>query len=114
MNPDYILPELLEQIPKWTMIEDCYHGQDTIVKKGEIYLPNPSPINEDEAVKVQRYMDYQKRAVFYNVTKRTANAMAGMVFAKYPTLDIPPELERIKTNVDGGSLSPSVKHTKPF
>lgn len=31
--------------------------------------------------------------------------MAGMVFAKYPTLDIPPELERIKTNVDGGSLS---------
>lgn len=105
MNPDYMLPELLEQIPKWTMIEDCYHSQDTIVKKGEIYLPNPSPIDESEAVKKQRYMDYQKRAVFYNVTKRTTNAMAGMVFAKYPTLDIPPELERIKTNVDGGSLS---------
>ncbi|OAV21447.1 62kDa structural protein [Moraxella catarrhalis] len=78
MNPDYMLPELLEQIPKWTMIEDCYHGQDAIAKKGEIYLPNPSPINEDEAVKVQRYIDYQKRAVFYNVTKRTANAMAGI------------------------------------
>lgn len=81
------------------------HGQDAIAKKAEIYLPNPSPIDENEAVKKQRYMDYQKRAVFYNVTKRTANAMAGMVFAKYPTLDIPPELERIKTNVDGGSLS---------
>ena len=33
MNPDYMLPELLEQIPKWTMIEDCYHGQDAIAKK---------------------------------------------------------------------------------
>lgn len=105
MNPDYILPELLEQIPKWTMIEDCYHGQDAIAKKGEIYLPNPSPIDENEAVKVQRYIDYQKRAVFYNVTKRTANAMAGMVFAKYPTLDIDPALEFLKTTVDGGALS---------
>lgn len=81
------------------------HGQDAIAKKGEIYLPNPSPIDEDEIVKYQRYQDYQKRAVYYNATRRTANAMAGMVFAKYPTLDIPPELERIKTNVDGGSLS---------
>lgn len=33
MNPDYMLPELLEQIPKWTMIEDCYHGQDAVTKK---------------------------------------------------------------------------------
>ncbi|WP_282672461.1 DUF4055 domain-containing protein [Moraxella nonliquefaciens] len=81
------------------------HGQDAIVKKGEIYLPNPSPIDENEAVKKQRYMDYQKRAVFYNVTKRTANAMAGMVFAKYPTLDIDPALEFLKTAVDGGALS---------
>lgn len=105
MNPDYMLPELLEQIPKWTMIEDCYHSQDTIVKKGEIYLPNPSPIDESEAVKKQRYMDYQKRAVYYNATRRTANAMAGMVFAKYPTLDINPALEFLKTAVDGGALS---------
>lgn len=36
------------------------HGQDAIAKKGEIYLPNPSPIDENEAVKKQRYMDYQK------------------------------------------------------
>ena len=81
------------------------HSQDVIAKKAEIYLPNPSPIDEDEAVKKQRYMDYQKRAVFYNVTKRTANAMAGMVFAKYPTLDIDPALEFLKTAVDGGALS---------
>lgn len=40
------------------------HGQDAIAKKGEIYLPNPSPIDENEAVKKQRYRDYQKRAVY--------------------------------------------------
>ena len=105
MNPDYILPEVVAQMPTWQLVEDCYLGQQAIMAKGKIYLPDPSPMDEDEAVKYQRYQDYQKRAVFYNATRRTASAMSGMVFAKYPTLDIPPELERIKTNVDGGVLS---------
>ncbi|UNU74116.1 DUF4055 domain-containing protein [Moraxella nasovis] len=105
MNPDYILPELLEKIPIWAMVQDCYLGQHAINKKGEVYLPNPSPIDEPFEVKRQRYIDYQKRAVFYNATRHTANGMAGMVFAKYPTLDIPKELEYLKNSIDGGALS---------
>lgn len=105
MNPDYILPEVVAQLPTWQLVEDCYLGQRTIMAKGKLYLPDPSPIDEDEIVKYQRYQDYQKRAVYYNATRRTANAMAGMVFAKYPTLDIDPALEFLKTAVDGGALS---------
>lgn len=105
MRPDYILPEVVARLPIWQLVEDCYLGQQAIMAKGTLYLPDPSPIDEDETVRHQRYQDYQKRAVFYNATRRTASAMAGMVFSRYPTLDIPPELEYIKTSVDGGSLS---------
>lgn len=101
-NPDYILPELVEKLPQWQLVADCYLGQDAIKAKGEIYLPNPSPINEDEDVRQKRYEDYQKRAVYHNATRRTAKIMAGLVFAKYPTLNLPTALQELSKNIDGG------------
>ena len=98
-EPDYILPELDKAIPSWNLVADCYAGQKAIIAKGEQYLPNPSPYNEDPAVRKKRYEDYQKRAVYYNVVRRTAKALCGLVFSKYPTFTLPfPEIEH---DVDG-------------
>ena len=104
-NPDYILPELIHKLPQWALVQDCYFGQDAIKAKGEIYLPNPSPIDEDIDVRQKRYADYQQRAVFYNATRRTAKVMAGLVFAKYPIISLPDSLQDLVKNIDGGKKS---------
>ena len=101
MKPDYILPELLPCFEKWQLVADCYAGEKAIKERGELYLPNPSPANEPAEVKAKRYKDYQTRAVFYNATRKTAKALAGMAFAKYPRFDLPSALDGIQNDVDG-------------
>lgn len=101
MNPDYILPEVLKLLSQWELVNDCYLGEKAVKEKGEIYLPNPSPISEKEEVRYQRYRDYIKRAVFYNVTRKTVKAMSGLVFAKYPRFDLPEALEAYVDDVSG-------------
>ena len=100
---DYTLPELLEAMPAWRLVSDCYKGQKAIESQGDIYLPDPSPFNEDPVSRKKRYSDYQKRAVYYNVVRRTAKALSGLVFAKYPLMELPlPEME---TNIDGAGTN---------
>lgn len=101
MNADYILPELVAMLPKWQLVADCYAGEQVVKSRGELYLPNPSPQSEPVAVKAKRYQDYQTRAVFYNATRKTAKALAGMAFAKYPLLDLPHALQGVERDVDG-------------
>lgn len=101
MTPNYILPELLPYFEKWQLVADCYAGEKAVKDKGELYLPNPSPANEPIEVKTKRYDDYKKRAVFYNTTRKTAKALAGMAFAKYPRFDLPSALDGIQNDVDG-------------
>lgn len=101
MNPDYILPELLPHFTKWQLVADCYAGETAVKAKGELYLPNPSPASEPPDVKAKRYKDYQTRAVFYNATRKTAKALSGLAFAKYPLLDLPKNLEILQNDVDG-------------
>lgn len=101
MTPNYILPELLPYFEKWQLVADCYAGEKMVKDRGELYLPNPSPANEPIEVKTKRYDDYKKRAVFYNTTRKTAKALAGMAFAKYPRFDLPSALDGIQNDVDG-------------
>ena len=100
-QPDYVLPQLAELFPQWELVADCYQGHKAIVSKGVRYLPDPSPVNEDLAVKAQRYTDYQTRAVFYNATRKTAKALSGLVFAKYPTVVLPTELQSLEQDING-------------
>lgn len=122
-RPDFIRPELAELLPVYDLVKACYEGERAVKgRKGYTvssanngaggsnqlavspYLPNPSPYNEDIDVSRRRYDDYVTRAVFYNVTKRTVKAMAGAVFAKYPTMTLN-DLQVLETDVDGGGQS---------
>ncbi|MDO4250878.1 MAG: DUF4055 domain-containing protein, partial [Moraxella sp.] len=101
MKADHILPDLLPFFAKWQLVSDCYQGETAVKAKGELYLPDPSPANEPIAVKEKRYKDYQTRAVFYNATRKTAKALSGLAFAKYPMLDLPNALDGIDKDIDG-------------
>lgn len=123
VKPDYIKPELAAKLATYKMVEDCYQGSEAVKGRHAVsnpsvnngggstqslaispYLPDPSPSNEDYNVRVKRYNDYVTRAVFYNVTKRTVNAMSGAVFSKYPTMTLG-ELTVLETDADGGGQS---------
>ena len=102
---EYILPEVMLSLAKWQLVEDCYGGQDEIDKRGETYLPNPAPSKDDPKEREARYNDYRRRAVYYNVVRRTAKGMAGLIFAKYPALELPAQLKELEVDVDGGGIS---------
>ena len=122
-KPDYIHPSLLAMLPIYKLVADCYEGEQAV--KGFVshgyqsvnngggdstnfavspYLPDPSPNSEKPEYRKKRYHDYVTRAVFYNVTKRTVNAMSGAVFAKYPTMTLN-ELQVLEADADGAGKS---------
>jgi hypothetical protein len=64
------------------------------------YLPQPNP-EDTSKVNEARYRAYVERAVFYNVTGRTLDGMAGQVFQRDPIAEIPKELDGLNLDADG-------------
>lgn len=85
LKPDVLHAQLADALPMMALTESCYKGEPAV----SAYLPNPSPSYEDEAVSLARYEVYKERANYYNVTRRTVQALVGMVFAKYPLIVAP-------------------------
>lgn len=123
-RPDFIRPELVEILPTYQLLEDCYAGERAVkgvspqwIGSGahnngggavniaySPYLPDPSPRNEDEETRKHRYAAYLKRAVFYNVTRRTTDGLVSAIFSKYPTHTLT-NLEYLETDIDGSGQS---------
>lgn len=123
-KPDYIKPELLAVLDTYRLLEDCYAGERAVkgvspqwIGSGahnngggavniaySPYLPDPSPRNEDEETRKHRYAAYLKRAVFYNVTRRTTDGLVSAIFGKYPTHTLN-ELDYLETDIDGSGQS---------
>jgi hypothetical protein len=100
---DYILPEVTELKKKWELIQDCLRGSDAVKARRTKYLVKPnetddSPENEDS------YKARLARAVFYAVTGRTHKGLIGQVFAKDPSVELPPTLRPFVNNVDGSGV----------
>ncbi len=87
-------PDYTESLPVWNRIEDCLQGQDAIRKRRETYLPK---LTGQEAAEYLRYLN---RAVFFNATGRTHEAMLGFLFRKPPTLELPPALDALAGDAD--------------
>lgn len=75
LHPDYTYWS-----PHWEMIRDAEIGEIEIKRKGEKYLPRQATHN------IQQYQSYLRRAVFYNMTARTLNALYGTVFRRTPKI----------------------------
>ena len=79
--PMWAHPDVMENCVDWQIIRDCLAGQRRIKERGELYLPRLD--EQDEA----EYLAFLDRAVFYNMTARTVNAMAGMIFRRRPVIE---------------------------
>lgn len=100
----YVRPELAEKFTAYDMIADCIAGSDAVKAKTTVYLPMPDPGNDDLAARDARYAAYLIRAIFYNVTQRTALGLLGQIFTRTPTMEMPKALDPIKTDSNGSGI----------
>lgn len=96
--------ELEEKLPEYEVIRDCLAGSATIKKKRIKYLPMPNA-HDQSPENMARYGAYLRRAVFYNVTRRTARGLNGQMFMRAPVIEVPPALDAVVEDVDGEGVS---------
>jgi len=91
----------------WQKCRDVVAGQEAIHTAGKLYLPMLSGQTDDE------YDAYKARAMFYNATQRTVDAMSGLLFRKEPKIEVPAGMDEWLKNIDlnGNSLNTFVEKT---
>ncbi len=103
-NVAFIRPELSKLLPQYYLIRDCLSGEPTIKGARTVYLPMPNAEDQSKENKA-RYESYVKRAVFYNVTRRTLNGLVGQVFMRDPVIKLPTLLKPVEDNASGTGVS---------
>lgn len=78
-------PDYLTNTERWRRCRDVEDGEDAVKSRGEPYLPKL------EGQEVKEYESYKARALFYNATSRTIQAVLGAVFRKKPVITPPNE-----------------------
>jgi len=71
----------------WKRCRDAVAGQRAIQEAGEAYLPK---LDGQESA---GYDSYRARALFYNATGRTVDAMSGLVFRKPMAVEVPEQMK---------------------
>ncbi|AMO44085.1 putative portal protein [Ruegeria phage vB_RpoS-V10] len=92
--------------PMWRMIRDAEIGEVEIKRKGQTYLPKLQGHDQDQ------YNSYLHRAVFFNMTSKTLNALYGTMFRRNPKVSgLSANLTKITKNFskDGMSLHLTAK-----
>jgi len=89
-HPDYTLWKA-----EWTKCRDCFDGQSAVKRRGQLYLPRLSGMDNND------YNAYRFRALFYSITSKTVSSLVGMVTVKTPSISYPPELGYIFEDKSG-------------
>ena len=93
-DPSITDPEYDEFLPVWSMCRDSVTGQRAIAKGGVKYLPKLSGQTDAD------YKAYKERALYFGATGRTVDGMAGLIFRKPPTIQLPTALEQYASDID--------------
>lgn len=93
-HPDYV-----KNLPKWQMIDDICEGENLDQYLEELNPKDKSPEN------ATRNKQYRARAIFYHIAGYTARGLNGLLFSKWPTLNVPAQLEYLQKNADGAGVS---------
>lgn len=101
----FVRPELKALLPEYKLIRDAISGEVAIKTAGEEYLPRPNDAGSCQKTKDQRYKDYLKRAVYYNVTRRTLTSLVGQVFMREPFVEVPSILDDVVDDTTGTNIS---------
>ncbi len=77
-HPDYGVA-----LAEWQTVDDVCSGPTCVKSRGAVYLPKLGGQTPEE------YDAYRKRAVMFNVTKRTRQALSGLLLRKQPIIALP-------------------------
>jgi hypothetical protein len=134
-NVKFVRSELVRLQPAYCMIRDCIEGELAVkgilqngpealvedskgltyngmgsqsylpnVQRAKRYLPQPNPEDQSQE-NINRYVSYVQRAVFYNVTGRTLEGLAGQIFLRDPIFEIPEMLQSLLKDADGKGVA---------
>lgn len=103
-NVGFMRDELVNLLPQYELIRDALAGEVAVKNAGDKYLPRPDPSDSSRENR-ERYKSYLRRAVFYNVTRRTLSALVGQVFMRNPTMEYPDIMEPVVKNASGNGVS---------
>lgn len=103
-NVMFIRPELAFLFEQYYLIRDCLAGETAVKAAGPKYLPIPNEDDQSPENKA-RYVSYKKRAVFYNVARRTMSGLLGQVFMRTPIIEVPADLEPVVEDASGTGVS---------
>ena len=78
----------------WQKCRDASEGQEQMHLQGEMYIPKLSGQDKHE------YDAMIDRALYYNATARTIDAMSGLLFRKDPMLNVPATIEPYLDDID--------------
>ena len=104
MQINYIHPELKERLNQITLVRDCMSGDERVKSKTTEYLPMPNAADRSPT-NIARYNSYVQRALFYNVTGRTAAGLVGQVFSEPVAVAVPELLTPLIKDVNGAGLT---------
>ena len=99
MSIDTQHPQYEHNIDKWKLIDNICEGEDL-----DQYLVTLNP-NDKSVENRTRNKQYRERAIFYQVAGYTARGLNGLLFAKWPAMEVPPQLEYLQKNADGAGVS---------
>ena len=99
MAIDFQHPEYKANIDRWNLVDNVCDSKN--VQQHLIEL-NPS---DTRKANKERNKQYKERAVFYAVAGYTLQGLIGLLFSKPPTVELPPQLEYMKDNVNGAGVS---------
>lgn len=109
-NPVENLHELYQVYSQeWQLVRDCCAGERAVKSMTTMYLPDPygNMIVYPQNTTVLRqaltpaYARYLQRAVFYNATSKTKDALVGAIFSKEPQVTVPQKWDWFNNDIDG-------------
>lgn len=103
-NVRFVKPELRDMLKDYELVDDCLAGERRVKYRKTLYLPQPNAA-DTSAENAARYEAYRTRAVFYNVTARTAAGLTGAVFESPPAAKLPTALQPVIDDASGGGVS---------
>lgn len=97
-------PEYDDALPVWRKVTDAAAGEHAVKMGGTKYLPKPNA-HDNSSQNIERYEGYVARAVYYNATGRTVNALVGLAFEKWPEVTIPAGIDYAMEDCTGTGLT---------
>ena len=93
-------PDYDKMLPEVTKVRDAVMGAFFVKRKGMIYLPHPSEVDQTSEAALQRYIAYVKGAEFDEVAGITMRNMIGRAELNRSTFDFPERIQYLTENAD--------------